>query len=202
MHWGRAAWYRLLSHLLALAPLLVLAWAYRQGRLGVDPLRAVLLRTGLYALILLIASLVPTVLSALFRIRAPLRFRRMLGLYAFAYAALHLLIFVGPYYHFAWYWIWLAIVQGRTVIVGLASFIILVPLAFTSTDAAVQRLGRNWQRLHRLTYLAAALAVLHYVWVYKEIRWVPILYGAALGLLLILRIPAVVRLLARTSARD
>jgi sulfoxide reductase heme-binding subunit YedZ len=107
------------------------------------------------------------------------------------YAAVHLLIYIGLDYGFDFELILQAFRDGRLVWVGLGSFLILVPLAATSTAGWMKRLGKNWKRLHRLVYLSAGLAVLHYSWRFKELRAIPLLVGAMLVLLLIVRLPIV-----------
>ena len=188
-HW--ILWLRVGTHLVALAPLTVLVWALLRDRLGPDPVREVILRTGRYALIFLILSLVPTVIAMISHFRPVLRVRRALGLYAFMYATLHFLSFAGLDFGFDLGFLTPAILEGRRELVGLSALIILAPLALTSTNGWMKRLGRHWRRLHRLVYMAGILAVLHYVYRFKELRAAPILAGVALGALLIVRLPRV-----------
>jgi sulfoxide reductase heme-binding subunit YedZ len=107
------------------------------------------------------------------------------------YVSLHFLIFIGLDYGFDWGLLYEAIFEKRYALVGFAAFLILLPLAVTSTQSWMRRLGKNWKRLHRWVYLAGILAVIHYVWLVKSDIREPLLYGAAVGLLLILRLPAV-----------
>jgi methionine sulfoxide reductase heme-binding subunit len=126
--------------------------------------------------------------------------RRPLGLYAFLYAAIHLFIFVGVDYGFNFDFLLADIAQKRFIFVGLAAFILLIPLAFTSYRYWQKRLGKNWKRLHRLVYVAALLVVIHVAWAVKGDLftlqgdiWKPLLAGIVLALLLISRIPGVRR---------
>jgi sulfoxide reductase heme-binding subunit YedZ len=123
--------------------------------------------------------------------------RRSLGLYAFFYACLHLLTFVGLDYGFDARLIWDAVVEKRFVLVGFSAFLLLLPLAITSTRGWQRRLGRRWTRLHRLVYLAAPLAVVHFVWLVKSDIRRPLLFAAIVAALLALRLPPVRRAIAR-----
>ncbi len=189
----RRNWLRILVHAGALLPLAVLLWDYWQGGLSVNPIQDVTLRTGKYALILLVLSLACTPINMVFGYRPVLRVRRALGLYAFMYVAIHLLIFVGLDYTFDLTLIREAILEKRYALVGFAAFLILLPLAVTSTKGWMRRLGRLWKQLHRWVYLAALLAVLHFVWLVKSDIREPLVYGAVVVILLVLRIPRVRR---------
>jgi sulfoxide reductase heme-binding subunit YedZ len=188
-------WARLVVHSVALLPLALLIWAFWQDRLGPDAVAEMTRRTGRSALAFLMLSLAPTVFSRATGYRQVLRVRRALGLYSFMYAAVHLLIYVGLDYRFNLRLILDAIRVGRLVWVGLGAFIIMVPLAVTSTAGWMKRLGKNWKRLHRSVYVAAGLAVLHYSWRFKELRTTPLLVGAALLILLIARLPPAIGIL-------
>jgi len=188
----RTHWLRVLTHAAALAPLVVLVGDYARDQLTVDPIREITLRTGRYALTLLILSLACTPARILFGFKQVMRLRRPLGLYAFLYAGLHGLTFVGLDYGFDLPLIVPAILEKRFVQVGLLAFLALLPLAITSTKGWVKRLGKHWKRLHRLAYLAAVLAVIHFTWVLKAGgRGRPLLYGVVVALLLVFRVPAI-----------
>jgi sulfoxide reductase heme-binding subunit YedZ len=189
-------WLRLVVHSAALLPLVVLIWAFWQNRLGPDAVAEATRRTGRYALIFVMLSLTPTVIARVSGYRDVLRIRRALGLYGFMYAVVHFLVFTGLDYGFDFGLILRAVWEGPLVRVGLVALIVLVPLAVTSTTGWVRRLGSNWKRLHRLSYVASGLAVLHYAWRFKELRTGPLLVGAALLLLLLARLPPMARALA------
>jgi sulfoxide reductase heme-binding subunit YedZ len=182
-------WLEVVTHLVSLSPLALLIWDYTQGQLTADPIREITLRTGRYALIWLILSLACTPVYIVFGLRQATKLRRPLGLYAFVYASLHLLAFVGLDYGFNLTLIADEILQKRFVQVGLAAFVILLSLAVTSTRGWARRLGKGWKILHRLVYLAALLAMVHFVWVVKADLRRPLLYGAVVVILLIVRIP-------------
>lgn len=190
---------QLLVHIGALLPLAWLAWQFSQGQLTANPIREIQFRTGRYALNLLVLSLACTPVYNIFRFKPALQLRRTLGLYAFMYAALHLLNFIGLDYDFNFALIKEGIADKPFALVGLAAFIILLPLAVTSTKGWVKRLGKNWQRLHRLLYVAGILAIVHFIWLTKskaDLR-VPLIYAAVITLLLIVRIPVIRRLISR-----
>jgi len=175
--------------------------------LTANPIQALEQRTGRHALTLLVLSLACTPLNSLFGWRELIKRRRALGLYAFLYATLHVIIFVDLDYGLAWSLIVQTIVQKPYIVVGLLSFLMLMPLAFTSFDIWKKRLGKNWKRLHRMVYLIAPLAALHYAWGKKGdffrlqgeiIR--PLIYSVVIILFLIMRLPRVRKALA--SIRD
>lgn len=202
---GGWPWLSIAAHLGSLAPLAWLIWQFLHDQLTVNPIQALTLRTGKYALVLLALSLACTPLSTFLGWRQVLRVRRALGLYAFLYVSLHFLIFVGLDYGFDGGLLREAIFEKRFAFVGFIAFLLLLPLAITSTRGWMRRLGQAWKRLHRLVYVAALLAVVHYLWAVKAISGEPLAYGAAVAALLMLRLPFVRRLRrgsARGRARD
>lgn len=177
-------------HLLALTPAAILAWQIRaefltgSGGLGADPVAEIEHRLGLWALRLLMITLAITPLRQLTGQPALLRFRRMLGLYAFAYATLHFSAYLVLDLRGYWTQIFEEIVKRPYITVGFAAWLLLLPLAITSTQAAIRRLGRRWAQLHRLVYVIAVLAVLHFWWLVKSDIREPALYAAILAVLL------------------
>jgi len=117
-----------------------------------------------------------------------LKARRTFGLYTFLYAFLHVSIFFGVDYFFNFQLIWLDLSEKRYILAGAGSFLILLPLAVTSFRWWMKRLGKAWKRLHRLVYLGALLAAIHYIWLVKSDIRVPLLYAGGILLLLIFRI--------------
>ena len=191
-------WPRLAAHL-AWLPLALLIFDAATGRLSVNPVQDLTLRTGKAALVLLILSLACTPLNRLLGWKWAVALRKPLGLYSFLYVCLHLLVFAVADYRLDLALIGQTIAEKRYILAGLASFALLLPLALTSTRAAMRRLGRWWRRLHRLVYVAAALAVLHYLWLAKVWRE-PALWGAVLLILLLARLPLLRRWRARSGA--
>ena len=159
-------------------------WNGLQGRLGADPVKALEHEYGLIALQFLIAALCVTPLREIAGINL-LRFRRMLGLMAFSYACLHLAVWLGLDRQFDWPRIVADLTKRPYIILGMAAFLMLVPLAWTSRDAALRRMGPvAWRRLHRLAYPATALAAIHFVWLVKAWPLEPLLYAAGVAALL------------------
>jgi sulfoxide reductase heme-binding subunit YedZ len=178
-------------HIAALLPIGVFIWDFIQGNLTANPIREVQLRTGLSAINLLMLSLACTPLNILTGYRPVLSLRRTLGVYAFFYAILHFINFIGIDYGFNFALIREDLFEKRYAIAGFVSFLLLLPLAITSIKRFRQRLGKNWQRLHWLVYLAATLAVVHYIWQTKVDIHLPLIYGVTLGILLAIRLPVV-----------
>lgn len=183
-------WFLLAVHVASLVPLAWLLWDFFMGNL-IDPLGEITNRTGYTALVLLVLSLAATPLNTLTGFRKLVQARKWFGLYGFFYVVLHLFTFIGLDYAFNFDYIFGdALLSKRYVLVGFAAFLLLIPLAITSTKGWQKRLGRNWKRLHKLIYLIVPLAVLHYVWV-EKIPIEPSIYGAVVALLLVARIPPV-----------
>jgi methionine sulfoxide reductase heme-binding subunit len=199
MHHRRSVPFWVALHLAALSPLAVLLWNVADRQLGPDWVGEVTRRTGRYALALLLLSLAPGAANRLLAWPGLLRLRRVLGLYAFAYAALHLLAYAGIDYGFDLALLLAGLPASPFVLVGLAALLLLLPLAVTSTDGWVRRLGRNWRRLHRLVYLAGVLAVWHYAWRSKELRPSSLWIAALLGVLLLARLLPTTKVLGGKS---
>jgi sulfoxide reductase heme-binding subunit YedZ len=168
------------------------------GGLGANPIEQVLNRLGFWTLTFLTLSLVPTPAHDLLGLSWPVRLRRMLGLFAFAHATLHLLWYVGVDQFFDLALLAKDVAKRKFMAVGFTAWLLLVPLAVTSTDRWVRRLGyARWKRLHRLVYAAALLGVVHFVWRVKADLRRPSFFIAALALLLLARV--VPRLAARRA---
>jgi methionine sulfoxide reductase heme-binding subunit len=195
-------WLRITVHVGALIPLAVLIWSYFNDQLTVDPIRATLLRTGKTALILLMLSLACTPINTLLGFRQVLKVRRALGWYAFLYAAIHFLVFVGLDYGFDPDLLKQALLDRPYALVGFAAFLILLPLAITSTKSWMKRLGQLWKKLHQWVYLAALLVIVHFVWLVKADIREPLSYGAIVVVLLIFRIPRVRQVVSTVRNRS
>lgn len=194
----RANWLWVLAHVGSLFPLFLLLWDQLQGNLSINPIDDYTDRTGSTAIILLLLSLAVTPVQTITGWRQVSTIRRALGLYAFGYGLLHMLVFVGLDYGFSLEFILLDGLPTKPyILVGLAALLLMLPLALTSTKAAMKRLGRNWKKLHRLAYAAGILAVVHFIWVKKLPFGEPTIYAFILALLLVARIPAVRAWLAK-----
>ncbi len=198
---GRRRLLRVAYHAVGLFPLAWLLFDFWFGLLGPEPIRAMILRTGKAAIIMLTLSLVCTPAGWLFRWKDATTVRRPLGLYAFMYVCIHLTIFAWLDYALILPLIVEEIVARRYALVGFAAFLLLIPLAVTSTKGWQKRLGKRWKVLHKAVYLIAVLAVVHYIWLVKNAYTQPLLFAAAVGLLLLLRVPAVKQALLRASGR-
>jgi len=195
-------------HIYAWSALILIAFDFLTGNISVNPIQELEQRTGRHAITLLVLSLACTPLNSLFGWRELIKRRRALGLYAFMYASIHVLIFIDLDYGLAWSLIIQTIFEKPYIIVGVISFLLLIPLAVTSFNIWKVRLKKNWKRLHQMIYLIAPLVVLHFAWSKKGdffrlegdiIR--PLIYGLVVLLLLIFRIPQVRRALATVRDR-
>lgn len=175
-------------------PLALLGYDAAAHNLGANPVDEVLNRLGSTSIMFLMASLVPTPLKILFNFKKPLQVRRMLGLWAFTYVVLHFLTYAIADQGFDFGDIWKDVVKHWFVFFGFAAFLLLIPVAITSTEKMVQRLGfRKWKAIHRLVYVAAALAVVHYWFRVKADPIEPALWGIFLAILLGVRVVDVIR---------
>ncbi len=181
----------------ALSPALWLGHAALTDGLGANPIEKLTHVTGMTALVLLLCTLAVTPVRRLTGWNPVIRLRRLLGLFAFFYAALHFLIWAVLDMTLAWSWMLEDIAQRLYITVGFTAFLLLIPLAVTSTRGWIRRLGRRWARLHRLVYLAATLGVVHFFWLVKSDIRQPLLMAVILAALLTMRLPPVSARLAR-----
>ena len=187
-------------HIYAWSVLVLLIFQYFTHNLSADPVQYLERRTGHHAIALLILSLACTPLNTLFKWSELIKRRRALGLYAFMYATIHVLIYLDLDFGLAWSYILQNFTQDPRLIVGAIAFLLLIPLAWTSFNIWKKRLGKNWKRLHKLVYLIVPLAVLHFAWNKKgdifnlqgDIAQ-PLAYGLIVIVFLVMRIPQVRR---------
>ncbi|MDP6788357.1 MAG: protein-methionine-sulfoxide reductase heme-binding subunit MsrQ [Rhodospirillales bacterium] len=174
-----------LVFVLCLTPLAWLVWRGLSGGLGANPIEAITRFLGDWAMRLVLVTLAVTPLRRLFGWPVLMRLRRMVGLFAFAYAVLHLSSYVVLDQFFYWPEIWADIVKRNFITVGMIAFLMLLALAATSTNAMVRRLGgKRWRRLHRLVYPAAVAVIVHFYMMAKADVREPLIYGAIAALLL------------------
>jgi len=178
-------WVKVLAFLAGLAPALWLGWRTWNGDLTINPLEYITHFTGDWTIRLLVTTLFITPLRKVLHLPDLIRFRRMIGLYAFFYACLHFLA-----------WLWLDklfdlpemlkdVAKRRFITVGMAALLAMVPLAITSTSGWIRRMGgKRWQRLHRLVYFSGVAGVVHYYWLVKSDIRLPLLYGALVAVAL------------------
>lgn len=178
---------------LGVVPAAVIAWRAFHDTLGPNPVEAIEHGTGDWTIWLLLGTLAVTPLRRLTGWNGIIRFRRTLGLLAFSYVCLHFLTYLVidqgfPIQGFAITYVWQDIVKRPYITVGFTAFLLLIPLAWTSTRGWIRRLGRRWTALHNLIYVAAALGVLHYLWLIKGDRPTAVYHGLALVGLLLARV--------------
>jgi sulfoxide reductase heme-binding subunit YedZ len=189
----RIRWSKPVIFLICLLPFCLLVLRTATNDLGANPVEMLTHDTGDWALRLLLLSLAVTPLRMLTGRSWLIRYRRMLGLFAFFYALLHFAIYLWIDQGFLWSEIVADILKRPYITIGFGAFLILVPLAVTSTKGMVRRLGKRWIILHRLVYAAALLAILHFVWLVKADYREPGLYLVIFLLLMLFRIPSLKR---------
>ncbi|MBI5461411.1 MAG: sulfoxide reductase heme-binding subunit YedZ [Gammaproteobacteria bacterium] len=180
-------WIKPTVFVLCLLPLAWLVFALLADRLGANPIEALTRETGEWTLRWLLITLCMTPLRKATRWIWPIRIRRMLGLFAFFYVCVHLSTYLWLDQFFDWGEIGRDILKRPFITVGMLGFVLLVPLAATSTNAMMRRLGRNWTRLHRLAYVVPALGVLHFWWLVKADVRTPFVYALLFVVLMLLR---------------
>lgn len=195
-------WIKPVVFTLCLLPLGWLVFALLTDRLGANPIEELTRDSGEWTLRLLLITLCMTPLRRASGWSWPLRVRRMLGLFAFFYASIHLTTYLWLDQFFDWGEILRDIIKRPFITVGMTAFVLLLPLAVTSTNAMMKRLGRNWTRLHQLVYVIPALGVLHFWWLVKADVREPLVYAGLLVLLLALRTEYGKSWLRRAAARS
>jgi len=193
-----------LVFLLCLVPAGLLAWnTYLVIRgpsgggltdLGANPIRELQIQTGLWTIRFLAITLAITPARQLLDLGPLAKYRRMLGLFTFFYACLHLAMWSVVDWFFDWPAMWDEIIKHKYILVGMATFLMLIPLAATSTNWAVRKLGgARWTKLHRLVYVAAVTATVHYLWAVKKDSFFPLVYFATFAALLGYRVVVMLR---------
>ena len=182
-----------------LIPLVMLLWKGLVGNLGANPIEEITHWTGDWTLRLLLITLAMTPLRRLSGWTWPIRIRRMIGLFAFFYGTLHLITYVWLDQFFWWEEIVRDVIERPYITVGFLGYLLLIPLAVTSTNKMMRRLGGDWKRLHRLAYLVPGLGVLHFFWLVKADLREPAIYAGILTVLLGVRAWWRIRKFKRTS---
>jgi sulfoxide reductase heme-binding subunit YedZ len=182
-------WSKPVVFLLCLVPLAALGWRALHGELTANPIEFITHATGDWTLRFLIITLCVTPFRKILHLPELIRFRRMLGLFAFFYACLHFTTYIWLDKFFDLSEMWKDIAKRKYITVGFTAFLLLIPLAITSTAGWITRLGgKRWQQLHRLIYFSAALGVIHYYWLVKSAVIRPLTYGAIVAVLLLWRL--------------
>ncbi len=182
-------WTKVVVFLVSTIPFVQLSWGLLRNDLGINPVETLQHTTGDWTLRFLIFTLAITPLRKTFKLPELIRFRRMLGLFAFFYVVLHFVTYLGPDQSFNFSGMWDDVAKRKFVTVGFAAFLLLIPLAITSTTGWIRRLGgKRWQALHRSIYVCAILGVIHYYWLVKSDVRKPVFYGVLVGILLLWRV--------------
>jgi methionine sulfoxide reductase heme-binding subunit len=185
----KSKWTKAFLFILCLSPLVEFAWIVFTGGLGPNPINFTEHFTGDWTIRFICITLAITPLREILRQPQLIRFRRMIGLYAFFYAFLHFSTWFGIDDFFNLHDISKEIAKRPFITVGFTAFVLMIPLAVTSTKGMVRRLGfKRWQALHRALYVTAILAVIHYLWLVKSDKTRPIRYGMLIGALLLWRV--------------
>jgi methionine sulfoxide reductase heme-binding subunit len=182
-------WTKVVVFLFCLVPLGMLVLRAVQGKLTANPIEFITHATGDWILRFLVITLAITPLRKILRLPQLIRFRRMLGLFAFFYACLHFSTWIGLDKFFDWTEMWKDVQKRRFITVGFTGFVLMIPLAITSTAGWIRRLGgKRWQTLHRAIYVSAMAGVIHYYWLVKSDVRKPLQYAAMVGVLLAWRL--------------
>jgi len=182
-------WTKVAIFVICLIPFADLLWRFITGNLGINPVETLQHGTGDWTLRFLIFTLCITPLRKLLKLPDLIRFRRMLGLFAFFYVCLHFLTYLGPDQSFDLAGMWKDVAKRPYITVGFTAFVLLIPLAITSTTGWIRRLGgKRWQMLHRAIYVAAVCGVIHYYWLVKSDVRKPLFYGTLVTILLLWRL--------------
>ena len=190
-------WMKIPVFLLCLVPAGLLAWARFHDGLGANPVEFIQHSTGDWTLRFLIITLAVTPARKLLGLPALIRYRRMLGLFAFFYICLHFATYLWLDQSFDLQSMWIDVAKRKYITIGFLGFVLMIPLAITSTRGWIRRLGgKRWQWLHRAIYISAIAGVIHYAWLVKSDERKPLQYAVLVGILLLYRI--VVWLLARS----
>ena len=179
---------KVLVFLACLAPFAWLVTRALTGRLGIYPVEDLELTTGIWALRFLVVTLLVTPVRRITGWNRVIQFRRMLGLFTFFYASVHFAIYIGIDQFFAFRFIVKDVVKRPFITMGFTAFVLMIPLAITSTKGWIRRLGRRWVVLHRLIYVSAVCAAIHYLWKVKVMIGSPVYYAIVIGVLLAFRL--------------
>lgn len=188
MAWLTQNWHRVAAHGAGLGLLALLAFYYLSDIL-VNPARYVILRSGTLGLVFLVASLACTPIRKIFGWSKIIQIRRALGLYSFVFIAIHLWGYAVWENSLYFDLIWRDLGERSAMPLGIVAFVLLIPLAATSTSGWQRRLGKRWRSLHRLIYPAAIFSVWHYLWLDRDFITEPLIYAAVVAFLLAVRLP-------------
>mgnify|MGYP003313839292 CR=1 FL=1 len=173
---------------LSLWPIFIIVYQLIYNKLGPEPVDRIINHFGEWTLIFVLLTLSMTPLKKITNSLEWIKFRRMLGLFAFFYASIHMLSYVGLDYRFDFEPLINDVLKKKFIFIGFSAWLLLIPLAITSSDKMVRILKKNWKKLHRLVYVISIFGVLHFIWLSKTIFFKPLIYSVIIVVLLILRI--------------
>ena len=173
---------------LSLIPFLIITYKIFFNQLGPEPVKEITHHTGEWTLIFIIITLAMSPLKKITKLNIWISFRRMLGLFVFFYATIHLMTYVVIDYRFDWQQIYNDVLKKKYIFIGFSAWLLLIPLAVTSSQKMTKLLKQNWKKLHRLIYLIAIFGALHYIWLSKTIFFKPLIFAIIIIILLMFRL--------------
>ena len=179
---------KIIVFILCLWPLVIISLNIYYNELGAEPVKKIMNHFGEWTLIFICLTLAMSPLKRFTNLAFWTKFRRMLGLFVFFYATIHLLTYIGLDYRFDWQPIFNDVLKKKFIFIGFSAWLLLIPLAATSSQKMINLLKQNWKKLHRIVYIIAIFGALHYIWLSKTIFFKPLIYSAIIVVLLILRI--------------
>ena len=181
-------YFKLSIFISSIIPFLLITYKIFFNKLGPEPVKEITHFTGEWTLIFICLTLSMSPLKKLTNLNFWVKIRRMLGLFVFFYASLHLFTYIGIDYRFSWQPIFDDVVKKKYIFVGFAAWVLLIPLTITSSQKMMLLLKQNWKKLHKLIYVIAILGSLHFIWLSKTIYFKPLFYFVVITVLLALRI--------------
>ncbi len=181
-------YFKVIVFILCLWPLSAISLNIYFDELGPEPIKKIMHHFGEWTLIFICLTLAMSPLKRFTHFSFWTKFRRMLGLYVFFYATLHLLVYVGLDYRFDWDPILNDVLKKKYIFIGFSAWLLLIPLAATSSQKMIKLLKHNWKKIHKLIYVIAVFGSLHYIWLSKTIFFKPLIYSLIILVLLALRI--------------
>ena len=180
-------YFKLSIFFLSLVPFFIIIYKIYFNQLGPEPVKEITHHTGEWTLIFICLTLAMSPLKRFTNLVIWIKFRRMLGLFVFFYATIHLLTYVGIDYRFEWKPIFDDVLKKKYIYIGFSAWLLLIPLAATSSQKMAKLLKHNWKKLHRLIYIIAIFAALHYIWLSKTIFFKPLIFAVMIIILLMFR---------------
>ena len=181
-------YYKTLVFFLSLWPVYVISYQIIFNQLGPEPVDRIITHFGEWTLIFILLTLSMTPLKKITKLVEWIKFRRMLGLFTFFYASIHMLSYVGLDYRFDFEPLINDVLKKKFIFIGFSAWLLLIPLAITSSERMVRLLKQNWKKIHRLIYIIGIFGVLHYIWLSKTIFFKPLIFLILLIILLLFRI--------------